>query len=162
MTPRQIDRTLALTQVDDIGRFVVFCARLPVPPVTMPSDPVRAGGLDPDIWHGLGVVGLWAAMDALLERCGSTGGDVSTRLSGCLPSTLESAAKEIDDARHLYAHNFGGEADDGYFKRPRHVLRAGVKLTLASGAEFDGQRLVIRLEHLEWYVNATRQIIAAV
>ena len=56
---------------------------------------------------------------------------------------------------------FAGEADDWYFKRNRRVLQADVKVTLASGAEFDGRRLVIRLDHLDWYVNATRQIIAA-
>jgi hypothetical protein len=44
--------------------------------------------------------------------------------------------KELEDLRHLYAHNYAGEADDEYFSRPRHVLALGVPMQLTSGAEF--------------------------
>ncbi len=44
-----------------------------MPPVTLPHDPVGAAGLDPRVWYGLGLVGVWAAIDAFRERRAPSG-----------------------------------------------------------------------------------------
>ena len=155
---RELDQ--ALRQLEQIESFCILCDLLQPPPVTLPQDPVRAAGLDPDIWHGLGVVGLWAAIDAFVER------RRPQRPKRPLPIRLaaelhhDRALAEIEDIRHLYAHNFGGVADQRYFvAAERHALgRAGC--TLTSGARFDGQRLTLRLDDLRFYIAEARRIIS--
>ena len=152
----------ALRQLDQIESFCDLCDRLPMPPVTLPPDPVRAAGLDPDIWHGLGIVALWAAIDAFVERRqppGVSGGFVN-RLSRYLPPNLDQIAKEIDDMRNLYAHNFAGVADATYFNnRPRSCFQASIPYTLTSGNRFDGQQLTLTLNDLKHYIRHTREIL---
>lgn len=103
----------ALAQLAALETFCRFSQRLPMPPVTMPPDAVRAAGLDPDVWHGLGIVGIWAAVDAFAERRGHH----RSELPKVLSPRLKRAWLEIDDLRHLYAHNFGG--------RPTHATLGG-------------------------------------
>ena len=81
----------ALRQLDQIESFCDLCDRLPMPPVTLPADAVRAAGLDPDIWHGLGIVSLWATIDAFAERTQpkKVSGRLVDRLSPDLPSKLD-------------------------------------------------------------------------
>ena len=46
---------------------------------------------------------------------------------------------ELDDLRHLFAHNFAGRADAQYFNaQKRHVLDFGKVVRLSSGATFGG------------------------
>jgi hypothetical protein len=117
-------------------------------PVSMPPE-AGALGFDIPLWVGLGMVGLWAALDAHAERAGlqskcSTCGRkcivaaYTTKLQGAECQ----AFAELEDLRHLYAHNYAGEADDEYFKRRRHIiLKRGVRVQLSCGAIFDGWRL---------------------
>jgi Pentapeptide repeats (8 copies)/TIR domain len=69
--------------------------------------------------------------------------------------------KELEDLRHLYAHNYAGEADDEYFSpsRPRHVLQRGVPVKLTCGAEFDGRRPSLNLHHLRAYALTVKGIL---
>ena len=126
-----------------------------MPPVTMPPDAVRAAGLDPDVWHGLGIVGIWAAVDAFAERRGHHRSELPRLLS----PRLKRAWLEIDDLRHLYAHNFGGKADARYFGRTRNCLAAGTPYTFASGSNFDGRQLVLTVQDLDFYIDEGRAIV---
>jgi hypothetical protein len=99
-------------------------------PVSMPSDVNSV--LKISVWLGLGTVGLWAALDAFAERA-SLKGPFPTRFR-CQTNEEQSlkelddeqSLKELDDIRHLYAHNYAGEADDENFAfTTRRVLRRG-------------------------------------
>jgi hypothetical protein len=72
-----------------------------------------------------------------------------------------SVAKELDDIRHLYAHNYAGEADDKYFdgRHSRYVLQRDVPTTLSCGAQFDGLRLSLNLRHLRWYAHTVQTVL---
>src|SRR5947209_14097115 len=107
-------------------------------PVTMPRE-VGALGFDIPFWAGLGTVSLWAALDAFSERAGLGGGATcgTCKSRNCIVArfsrvqgTDRASLGELEDLRHLYAHNYAGEADDKYFgQKPRHVLAPdGVKL----------------------------------
>jgi hypothetical protein len=95
-----------------------------------------------------GIVGLWAALDAFYERAGLTNTNKCAICDSryCIPARFanycegdESKVLAFEDLRHLYAHNYVGEADDKYFERKRHVLTPdGVKLTCC--VQFDGHR----------------------
>lgn len=153
----------ALSQVAQIESFCNLCDGLPMPPVTLPADAVRAAGLDPDIWHGLGIVALWATIDAFVERTHPTKASVRLvdRLSSHLSSKLDQIAKELDDMRNLYAHNFAGVADATYFNRQfrRNCFKDGIPYTLTSGNHFDGQQLTLTLSDLKHYIRHTREIL---
>jgi len=146
------------TIVDAIARAV---------PPRMP--PGRGAlGFDDDTWIGLGMVGLWAALDAFAERA-------TLKYKGCVicdsrcllyrfdnskltPSEL-TILSELEDVRHLYAHNFAGRADDDYFARRRHVFVANTACKLSSGAEFDGQLIKLKPLHLRHYAQVARGIL---
>ena len=152
----------ALRQLEQLQTFCALCERLPLPPVTLPPNPVRAAGLDPDIWHGLGIVGLWAAIDAFAERRQpqDNGSSLINRLSAFLPPELDNSLKELDDMRHLYAHNFAGIADATYFKkRTRNFFKSGSSYKLSSGNQFDGHRLILTLHDFEFYIDRVREIL---
>jgi hypothetical protein len=159
----------ALTQVEHINTFCDFSDRLPPPPAGIPPDPLRAAGLDPDIiWHGLGIVGLWAALDAFTERRQQqqrpSGTGWADWLTSSLPSHLADAVRELDDMRHLYAHNFGGVADAKYFQRPRNVFKQKPKcpyrLSSGTGSSFDGQRLTLTRDDLRFYIAKVCAILS--
>jgi hypothetical protein len=100
-------------------------------PVSMPAE-AGSLGFDIALWVGLGMVGLWAALDAFAERAG-----LKTKCSTCGRQCIVSAYAskfsdadhqtfaELEDLRHLYAHNYAGIADEEYLDRPRHVLKRG-------------------------------------
>ena len=69
--------------------------------------------------------------------------------------------KELEDLRHLYAHNYAGEADDEYFNpnRKRHALAYGVAKPLTSGTQFDGRRLSLDLLHLRKYARTAQSVL---
>jgi hypothetical protein len=154
---------LAQQQLDLIDRVASFADNLPPPPVTSPPDPLRAAGLEPDIMYGLGVVGVFAAIDAYCERAPK---GTRRKLGG-----IADAAdwREISDMRDLFAHNFAGSADHHYFwdtrdvePRPRtRVISEGLASTLRCGARFDGTRVVLGQGHLHYYVQSGYRILAA-
>ena len=119
-----------------------------------------AQGLHPDIWHGLGIVGLWATIDAFAERENQVAGRLVDRLSTALPPNLDAVAKELDDIRNLYAHNFACVADATYFNaKPRNCFKANILYPLTSGNRFDGQQLTLTLNDLKHYILHTREIL---
>jgi len=137
----------------------------------MPPD-VGSLGFDTHLWVGLGMVGLWSALDAFAEREGIAPERCSVcDRKNCLSSRLantgklnpgdESALKEMEDVRHLFAHNYSGRADSVYFnpKRKRHVLNSGVSVSHSSGAIFDGETIALSAEHLQYYAKQSRDII---
>ncbi len=124
-----------------------------VPPGSMPSDVNSV--LKISNWVGLGMVGLWAALDAFAERAGLKG-RYPTRFR--CQGTEEQSLNELEDIRHLYAHNYAGEADAKYFKRTRLVLSA-TPMKLTCGAQFDGRRLSLNLTDLRWYADTVRTVL---
>jgi hypothetical protein len=135
-------------------------------PVTMPRAP-GALGFDIPLWVGLGMVGLWSALDAFSERAALTRnkcaicnricirGRFTPYAQGNEPSTLG----ELDDFRHLYAHNFAGEVDTAYYDKKRHALASGTTVQLSCGGQFNGQRLQLDLPQLRFYAEAAQNIL---
>lgn len=136
-------------------------------PVSMPQ--VVDALVDISVWVGLGTVGLWAALDAFADRAGLKRPKCPTCKSKlCISARFDPHArgnegqslKELDDLRHLYAHNYAGEADDEYFNfKPRHVLKRGVTKQLTCGAQFDGRRLSLNLLHLRMYSSTVQTVL---
>jgi hypothetical protein len=152
---------------DFIEHPAVRAALLQVP-VTMPQ---RFGslGFDPGVWVGLGLVGLWAALDAHSERAELTDIDKCPVCgSRCVPARFikycegneHLSLTELDDLRHLYAHNYVGAADDRYFdqEHPRHVLTPD-GVTLTCGARFDGHRAQLDLPNLRYYSRTAQTVL---
>src|SRR5215470_16691825 len=93
-------------------------------PVSMPAE-AGSLGFDIPLWVGLGMVGLWAALDAFAERA-----DLKSKCPTCgrqcivaayankFQDTDNQTFAELEDLRHLYAHNYAGVADEEYLDRP--------------------------------------------
>jgi hypothetical protein len=90
----------ALLQVEHVKSFCNFTIVLNIedqerrPPAhlvdvrsgpTLRPDPLLRRTFDPEIWHGLGVVGLWAAIDAFRERKGKKAGQMAPGSLACSP-----------------------------------------------------------------------------
>ena len=135
-------------------------------PVSMPRLP-GALGFDVTLWVGLGMVGLWAALDGFSERAALSNPKCVTCGNWCMPERFANytqgsegqTLEELEDFRHLYAHNYAGEADDEYFGRKRHVLKSDVPMQLTCGAQFDGQRLQLDLPHLRMYSRTVQSVL---
>jgi hypothetical protein len=140
-------------------------------PVTMPRAP-GALGFDIPLWVGLGIVGLWAALDGFAERAALP--DPAACLAcgrRCIPARFASYTRgteglglaELEDLRHLYAHNYAGEADEEYVgtaaPRRRHVLARGTVVQLTCGGQFDGQRIRLDLPHLRAYAHTVQSVL---
>jgi hypothetical protein len=139
-------------------------------PVTMPCLP-GALGFDVPLWVGLGMVGLWSALDAFSERAAipRTRCTICDRI--CIRGRFgpyahdneKSILGELDDFRHLYAHNFAGETDAVYFnKQKRHVLKSGSTVQLTCGVQFNGQQVLLDLDQLRFYSKTVQQILERV
>jgi hypothetical protein len=168
--------TLALKQIDRIAQLCDFVEHPGIRkaiddsvPVTMPQD-LGSLGFDVHLWVGFAIVGLWAALDAFAERsgfppstCAVCGGRncLSSRLTtiGSMSPPDRQTLEELEDLRHLFAHNYAGQADAVYFRRPRHVLSSGKSVTLSSGAAFDGTNLTLNQTHLRRYAEQSQQIV---
>ena len=122
------------------------------------------------VWVGLGTVGLWAALDAFAEtadlkkpRCPirNRGACIWTRFASHTRGAEGQSLKELEDLRHLYAHNYAGDADAQYFylRYPRHVLKSGVPIRLSGGAQFDGRQPWLDLTHLWEYARTVRRVL---
>jgi hypothetical protein len=153
----------AINQVNQIEKLCDFLENPTIKaavegavPVSMPPEQGSLG-FDTPLWVGLGIVGLWAALDAFAERTGLQSDCPTCGGKSCIRARFDSALQgnererlslaELEDLRHLYAHNYAGEADDEYFQtkpgreRKRHILKRGVSVKLSCGAIFDGSRL---------------------
>jgi hypothetical protein len=141
-------------------------------PVTMPPT-VGSMGFDVPTWVGLGIVGLWAALDAYAERSNLRAKCVICSRSGCLvgrlnakgqvPARLTRSLEEIEDLRHLFAHNFSGRPDPAYFKRKtRHAPASERFSTLTCGASFDGERVDLWGKELRHYAQCAREVLEAI
>lgn len=141
-------------------------------PVTMPSDPGTLG-FDIRFWSGMGVVGLWSALDAYADRvglkkmggakckkCGKSCLVARLNQAARLPSALQDALEEIEDIRHLFAHNFAGEADSFYLgNRPRHVLQGAATKPLSCGACWDGRGVPLEFSQVTFYADKAEAIL---
>jgi hypothetical protein len=152
--------------IDSVKGFAL--ARVPV---SMPPD-VGSLGFDTPLWVGLGMVGLWATLDAFAERanipekrcniCHARGCVAARFALKVTDVTDRNGLQELEDIRHLYAHNYAGKADQEYFKRrTRHVFRSGVPTTLSCGGTFNGSEVNLDLSHLRSYCALTRRVLEA-
>jgi hypothetical protein len=140
-------------------------------PVSMPQSEGSLG-FDTPLWIGLGLVGLWSALDAYAERSGYSRTPCETCGRNCLPGRLASTGRldrtsqqvlgELEDIRHLFAHNFAGHADSTYFsKKQRHYLCDGSPVRFLSEATFDGTNIALTAKHLRFYAGQSRKILFA-
>ncbi|MGH9907250.1 MAG: hypothetical protein ACRD8U_16905 [Pyrinomonadaceae bacterium] len=139
-------------------------------PCTMPQT-VGGLGFDVPLWMGLGVVGLWAALDAYADRAAIPKSKCSVCGTRCLRARLTSTPKvssqlataidEIEDLRQLFAHNLAGLTHAVYFGRPRHFLAQGRDLTLSSGARFEAGRVTLQVSHLRYYASRSIELLEA-
>jgi hypothetical protein len=137
-------------------------------PVSMPRAP-GALGFNIPLWVGLGTVGLWAGLDAFAKRaglpktqCGSckSWNCIRARFAQHVQGNEDQALGELEDLRHLYAHNYAGEADDAYFDhKQRHVLERDVSAQLTCGAVFDGRGVRLDLPHLRAYGRTVQSVL---
>ena len=154
------------------NRAVVEAVDKSVPFTKLKRGP-GALGFDIPLWVGLGIVGIWAALDAFAERnvalsarctiCGRAS-CVPGRFASHVENLERQRLAELEDLRHLYAHNYAGEADPEYFAtskttRTRHVLARGERVLLTSGVEFDGERVKLELPHLRAYAQSARIVL---
>ena len=140
-------------------------------PITMPRD-VGAFCFETRLWVGLGMVGLWSALDAFAERVPLHSSKCTVCGGKCLPSRLSSTGKvdpafqaplnELEDVRNLFAHNFAGQADSLYFSRARHAMNSGVPSTFSSGATFDGVNLSFSSGNLRYYAEQSHEVLRAI
>jgi len=100
----------AINQLTKLESFANVEDNLKEPPVCMPQDRRRAAGIDPDLWYGLGIVGVWAAIDAFGERKTGKRGQLQ-RFKNHVAAGQGKILSELDDLRSLFAHNFAGVAD---------------------------------------------------
>lgn len=136
-------------------------------PVTMPPA-VGALGFDMPLWIGLGTVGLWASLDAFAERSGLSGTKCPTCHTLCIGQRFAAhcqgaerqALDELEDLRHLHAHNYAGEADEEYAKRrTRHLLIRGRAVDLSVGVRFDGYSVRMDHHHLKAYAEVVGRVL---
>ena len=90
-------------------------------------------------------------------------------MKSCIRSRFEAKSSsadltslgELDDLRHLHAHNYAGEADDKFFghRHRRHVLVGRTSVSLSCGAIFDGVRVNLAAEHLRFYAAVARRAL---
>ena len=86
-------------------------------------------------------------------------GCISPRLNRYTQGNEGQSLNELEDLRHLYAHNYAGEAGAEYFKHKRHVLVRDVTTLLTCGAQFDGRRLSLDLLHLRKYASTAQSVL---
>jgi hypothetical protein len=138
-------------------------------PVTMPPEPGSLG-FDIPQWAGLGSVGVWAALDAYAERADLPRGKCPTcQRTSCIWKRFENymtddeseSIAELEDIRHLYAHNFGGDADAEYFRRKRHVLLSGPQRQMTCGVQFNGRQLPLDMSCLRFYAEKAQKVLEA-
>src|SRR5262245_61183253 len=154
----------AMSQVGRIKAFVNVEKNLRQPPVSMPQERIRAAGIEPELWCGLGIVGLWAAIDAFGERIIGTPGGGLSRFAKRAPAHTQ-VLEELDDLRSLFAHNFAGIADRTYLSHSqRKCLKPSKPYLFSCGLRFggnEGERVVLTLDHLTYYATQAEQILAA-
>jgi hypothetical protein len=155
----------AINQLAKLESFANVEDNLKDPPVSMPQDRMRAAGIDPDLWCGLGIVGVWAAVDAFGERRFP-----SIPMRSGLLRLVKHVAKgqdkilaELDDLRSLFAHNFAGIADHKYLSDKRRLsLKLDTPYHLSCGYQFNGQqdeRITLTLSDLKYYITEAREIL---
>jgi hypothetical protein len=164
--------------IDMIKRTEMLCdymentkkAVLALIPVTMPADPGSLG-FDASHWVGLGTVGIWAALDAYAERADMPRNDKCPKCErkSCIWKRFESyiaaddrdSIAELEDIRHLYAHNFAGNVDAEYSMRGRHFLRLDVPRQMTCGVQFNGRQLLLNMSCLRFYSGKARKLLEA-
>jgi hypothetical protein len=148
---------------------VVKAVQDAIPFTGITRDP-GALGFDIPQWAGLGTVGIWAALDAYAERADLPRDQcpicdrrscISKRFENYIGDDESDSIAELEDIRHLYAHNFGGDADAEYFRRDRHVLSSGVQRQMTCGGQFNGQQLRLDMSCLRFYSGKAQKLLEA-
>ena len=118
-----------------------------------------------DLWVGLGIVGVWAALDAFGEARGLSGGGLYPRFQTRVTPRQIVILRELDDLRNLLAHNIAGVASGEFFlKKNRRLLQVGTAPTFTCGCRFsgvEGDRIVLTLEQFLYYVGQAEEILSA-
>jgi hypothetical protein len=158
--------TRVVRMCDFIEHPAIKTAAAGAAPVPIPPD-VGALGFDIRHWVGLGIVGLWAALDEFSLRAALSRPRCATCGRKCVPARFASYAQgdegrtleELDDLRHLYAH-YTGEADAAYFdpERQRHVLAPDIGVLLTCGVEF-GRQTQLGLADLRFYSSTVKSVL---
>jgi hypothetical protein len=152
----------ALNQLTKLESFANVEDNLKEPPICMPQDRMRAAGIDPDLWYGLGIVGVWAAIDAFGERKTGKHGPLQ-RFKNDVTAGQGKILSELDDLRSLFAHNFAGVADLKYLNDGRRsCLKLGQPYLLSCGYQFNGkkdERITLALSELKYYISQAREIL---
>jgi hypothetical protein len=153
----------AINQLTKLESFANVEDNLKEPPVCMPQDRRRAAGIDPDLWYGLGIVGVWAAIDAFGERKTGKHGQLQ-RFKNGVAAGQGKILSELDDLRSLFAHNFAGVADHKYLTHSRRsCLKLGQPYRLSCGYPFNGHEdecIKLALSDLKYYIGQAREILA--
>lgn len=153
----------AINQLATLESFANVEDNLKEPPVCLPQDRMRAAGIDPDLWYGLGIVGVWAAIDAFGERKTGKDGQLQ-RFKNDVAAGQAKILSELDDLRSLFAHNFAGVADHKYLTHCRRsCLKLGQPYRLSCGYQFNGkedERIKLALSDLKYYISQAREILA--
>lgn len=139
-------------------------------PLSMPQA-VGSMGFDEPLWIGLGLVGLWAVLDASLERSRIASKCKSCGRATCIVGRLNRhphaqampmrSMEELEDLRHLYAHNFAGSVDVTYTGRRRHLLSGTPPIALSCGVSFAGESLNLPASALKYYANCVSETLTA-
>jgi hypothetical protein len=153
----------AIAQLSRLESIANLENNLKESPFSMPQDRMRAAGIDPDLWYGLGIVGVWAAIDAFGERKTGKYGQLQ-RFKNDVAASQDTILSELDDLRSLFAHNFAGVADEKYLKDSRrHCIKLNQPYLLSCGYQFNGdvdERITLGLSHLRHYISKAREILA--
>jgi hypothetical protein len=159
------DFNIAMSQLSTLASFANLYDNLQDPPVSMPPDRMRAAGVDPELWSGLGIVGVWAAIDAFGERRFPNRTGQLTRFKNEVTPSHIQILEELDDLRSLFAHNFAGIADKKFLMDSRRrCLVLGKRYQLTSGYKFggaEGEHIRLNISDLKHYVSKGREILAS-
>jgi hypothetical protein len=179
----------ALLQVEHVKSFCNFTIVLNIedqerrPPAhlvdvrsgpTLRPDPLLRRTFDPEIWHGLGVVGLWAAIDAFRERKGKKAGQMAPGSLACSPRfaaarrlgrggwfTTPLCAQLRRSSRWLLlVLRWPAKTQP----RPHHRFTQpglAVPLTSGTGSQFDGHSVKLTIVDLRYYVEQAVAILRA-
>jgi hypothetical protein len=149
LTLKQIDRIAQLCDfVDHPGMKKAVDDSVPV---TMPHD-LGSLGFDIHLWVGFAIVGLWAALDAFAERANIPNLSCQTCGRKCLSARFmgtgrinaagDQALRELEDVRHLFAHNYAGQADAvGFRSRGSTRVPSGPRIAAPAGLHTSGATL---------------------
>ncbi len=157
---------LAKGQLANLAAFLFVRDNLPMPGVTVPQVQPQAAGVH-EIWAGLGIVGIWAALDAYGDAAGRKGGSLYKKFRTTVDPVAQTTLRELDDLRNLFAHNIAGVSGRAFFARKKQdrLICEGKRYEFTGGCHFTGvrdSRIVVKLDHFASYLTSAENILDAV